>query len=427
MKILVIGSGGREHVLAWKLAQSSQVTTVYCAPGNDGMTPEAQRVDLGPEDGNGLIRFVKDNHIDLSVVGPEAPLVQGMVDLFRNEGLAVVGPSAAAARLEGSKIFAKDFMSRHQIPTARYEVHESAATAQKSLDADRFSFPVVIKADGLAAGKGVIIAEDGDQAREALNVIMKKRMFGTAGDRVIIEEFLRGEEASFMVFSDGRHVIPMVPSQDHKAAFDGDQGPNTGGMGAYSDDLILTPALKETIMTQVILPTIRGMAEERNPFTGILYAGLMLADDGPQVLEFNVRFGDPETQVVLPRLRTDLADILLSLVDSRLDQVTPVWDPSPAVCVVLASEGYPGSYPKGRLIEGLDDVERLSDVTAFHAGTKRDGNRFVTNGGRVLGVTASGPSLKDTISKTYDAVRHIRFQGMHYRKDIGEKGLKRTS
>jgi len=425
MKILVIGSGGREHTLVWKLAQSTQVETVYCAPGNDGMDPDARRIELSVDDTSGLLRFVADAAIDLTVIGPEAPLVSGVVDAFRSEGRAVVGPSAAAACLEGSKIFAKEFMARHGIPTARCEVFSAVDQARDCLLTGRFTYPVVIKADGLAAGKGVIIAAEQEEAIRALGLMMRERLFGAAGDRVVIEEYLEGEEASFMVFSDGRNIIPMVPSQDHKAVDDDDQGPNTGGMGAYSDDRILSSEQRTVILNDIIRPTIQGMAAEGNPFTGILYAGLMLTAQGPRVLEYNVRFGDPETQVVLPRLQTDLVDILQCLVDSRLDCITPEWDDGATVCVVLASEGYPGSYPKGREIHGIDTVNHQENVTVFHAGTVRRDGRYLTAGGRVLGITARGRTLQETIDRAYRAVDGIRFEGMHFRRDIGRKGLRR--
>lgn len=425
MRILVIGSGGREHALVWKLSHSPEVSKLYCVPGNDGMDSSVQRATVAVDDPESLLEFARAHRIDLTMVGPEAPLVAGVVDRFRQAGLAIVGPTAAAARLEGSKVFAKDFMQRHGIPTARYETHTAFADALASLEAGHFRFPVVVKADGLAAGKGVIIADDPAAARTALESIMEARAFGAAGDRVVIEEFLRGEEASFMVFADGEHILPMVPSQDHKAVFDGDRGPNTGGMGAYSDDRILETALREEIMSRIIVPTIRGMAAEGAPFTGVLYAGLMLTADGPQVLEFNVRFGDPETQVVLPRLKSDLVPILASIPAGTLDRVVAEWDPEPAVCVVLAAGGYPGSYEKGRSISGLDMAGQLSGVTVFHAGTRRVEERCVTAGGRVLGVTARAEGLEAAIMRAYEAVNSIYFEGMHYRRDIGEKGLRR--
>lgn len=425
MKVLVIGGGGREHALAWKLANSPRVETVFCAPGSDGMVPPAQRVELAPLDFEGLVRFAVDQRVDLTVVGPEAPLVAGIVDRFQSEGLAVVGPSASAARLEGSKVFAKEFMRRHAIPTARYAVCGDPASARLRLEAGEFSYPLVIKADGLAAGKGVIIAADAGEARAAIDRIMAERAFGPAGDRVVLEEFLTGEEASFMVFTDGEAIAPMVPAQDHKRRDDGDRGPNTGGLGAYSDDRILPPALRDEIMAAIVIPTVRGMAAEGSPFRGILYAGLMLTERGPRVLEYNVRFGDPETQVVLPRLKTDLADIGQALAQGCLAQVSPEWDPRPAVCVVLAAGGYPGDYDKGRQIHGLDMAAQMPGVVLFHAGTRREHDRWLTNGGRVLGVTGAGAVLPEAVMRAYEAVNCIHFEGMHYRRDIGAKGLGR--
>ena len=425
MKVLVIGSGGREHALAWKLAAESEVEALWCAPGNDGMDPPIQRAEIAATDFDGLVRFVRDQRIDLTVVGPEAPLVAGLADRFEAEGLAVVGPSAAAAQLEGSKVFAKEFMSRHGIPTARFEVHRQEVSALESLSAGRFRFPVVIKADGLAAGKGVVIVPDLAQARLALAEMMEERIFGDAGDRVVLEEFLTGEEVSVIALSDGEHILALPPSQDHKQVFDGDRGPNTGGMGAYSDDRILAPDAMDRILETILLPTIRGMAAEGHPFRGVLYAGLMLTEDGPRVLEFNVRFGDPETQAILPRLRGSLARTLELLTRGRLDRAPLEVDSRPAVCVVLASGGYPGAYPKGRVILGLEMAGQMPGVRVFHAGTRREGDRLVTAGGRVLGVTARGADLIDAITRAYEAVNQIRFEGMHCRRDIGQKGLRR--
>ena len=425
MKVLVIGSGGREHALVWKLAAESEVEALWCAPGNDGMEPPVRRADIAASNLDGLARFVHDQKIDLTVVGPEAPLVAGLADRFEAEGLAVVGPSAAAAQLEGSKVFAKEFMARHNIPTARFEVHGQEVSALESLNAGRFRFPVVIKADGLAAGKGVVIVDNLAQARLALAEMMEERVFGDAGDRVVLEEFLTGEEASVIVLSDGEHILPLPASQDHKRVFDSDRGPNTGGMGAYSDDRILPPAAMDRIREAILLPTVRGMAAEGHPFRGVLYAGLMLTESGPQVLEFNVRFGDPETQAILPRLRGSLARTMELLTRGRLDRAPLEVDPRPAVCVVLASGGYPGAFPKGKAIRGLEMAGQMKDVMVFHAGTRREGDRFVTAGGRVLGVTARGADLPDAITRAYEALNQIHFEGMHCRRDIGQKGLRR--
>jgi len=425
MKILVIGSGGREHALAWKLGTDPGVEAVYAAPGSDGMCPPARRVDLAADDLAGLARFARDERIDLTVGGPEAPLVAGLVDYFQLDGLAAVGPTAMAAQLEGSKVFAKDFMARQGIPTARYETHDRLASAVASLEAGNFAFPVVIKADGLAAGKGVTIARDLDQCLQALSGLMEFQTLGSAGARVVIEEFLTGEEASFMIFADGEHALPLVVAQDHKALFDGDTGPNTGGMGAYSDDRILTPDQVAEIMAQVVEPTLRGMSAEGHPFRGILYFGLMLTDAGPRLLEYNVRLGDPETQPILLRLRSSLTDIFRAMLAGRLHEVQPDWDPRPAACVVLASRGYPGPCEKGKLIQGLELAREVAGVTIFHAGTRREGDRWLTQGGRVLGVTARGRDLQEAIMRVYEGVNLIRFDGMHYRRDIGVKGLKR--
>ncbi|HOT00956.1 MAG TPA: phosphoribosylamine--glycine ligase [Acidobacteriota bacterium] len=425
MNILVIGGGGREHALVWRLAQDPGVTAVTAAPGSDGMCPPAERAAVDAADVDALVRLAVDGRFDLVVVGPEAPLVAGLADRLAAAGVAVAGPGAAAARLEGSKIFAKDFMARHGIPTARYEVHDRAAGARRSLESGRFEFPVVIKADGLAAGKGVVIAADLSAAQAALAEMMERRCFGAAGDRVVVEEFLQGEEASFMALTDGEHVVPLPPAQDHKRVFDDDRGPNTGGMGAYSDDRILPPGLADAVLDTVIRPTVRGMTVEGHPFRGVLYAGLMLTAAGPRVLEFNVRFGDPETQAVLPRLRGSLAETLHLLAEGRLDRARLETDPWPAVCVVLASGGYPGEYAKGRPIHGLELAGQQPHVTIFHAGTRREGDRFVTAGGRVLGVTARGADLDAAVMCVYEAASQIYFEGMHYRRDIALKGLRR--
>jgi phosphoribosylamine--glycine ligase len=425
MNVLVIGGGGREHALSWRLAQDPEVAAVTAAPGSDGMCPPAARAAADAGDVDGLVRLAVDGRFDLVVVGPEAPLVAGLADRLAAAGVAVAGPGAAAARLEGSKIFAKDFMARHGIPTARYEVHDRADDARRALESGRFEFPVVIKADGLAAGKGVVIAADRTQAQAALDEMMERRCFGDAGDRVVVEEFLRGEEASFMALTDGEHILPLPPSQDHKQVHDDDRGPNTGGMGAYSDDRILPAGLAERVLETVIRPAVRGMAAEGHPFRGVLYAGLMLTAAGPRVLEFNVRFGDPETQAVLPRLCGSLAETLLLLAQGRLDRARLETDPWPAVCVVLASGGYPGHYAKGVPIHGLEMAGQHNHVTVFHAGTRREGDRFVTAGGRVLGVTARGADLEAAVMRAYDAAAQIHFEGMHYRRDIALKGLRR--
>lgn len=426
MKVLVVGSGGREHTLAWKLSQSPRLSRLYCAPGNAGTADVAENVPLQAGDLEGLLEFALEQRIDLTVVGPEAPLVAGIADRFRDAGLAVAGPSSAAAELEGSKAFAKDFMQRHGIPTARYRLFEEAEAAARAVEDGVFDFPLVVKASGLAAGKGVIICPSQEEALQAIDSIMRQKRFGTAGDEVVIEEFLAGEEASFMVFTDGRLLLPMVPSQDHKAIFDDDEGPNTGGMGAYSEDAILSAELKERVMETVMKPAVLGMAMEGRAFQGVLYAGLMLTPKGPQVLEFNVRFGDPETQAVLPRLKSDLLEIYQAVAKGDLSEITLQWDPRACVCVVLAAKGYPASYPKGMKINGLEMAGESRHTTVFHAGTSRNENGdVVSSGGRVLGVTALGDDLETAILRAYEGVNKIRFENMYCRRDIGAKGLAR--
>ncbi len=427
MKVLVVGSGGREHTIAWKIYQDRKDVELICAPGNAGTARLGTNAPVSAQDIDGLLGLARSEQVDLTMVGPEAPLVEGIADRFREAGLAVAGPSAKAARLEGSKAFAKDFMQRHGILTARYRVFGQAFEAESSLRAGEFSFPVVLKADGLAAGKGVIICQDLTQALDTVDVVMRQGRFGAAGTRLVVEEFLKGEEASFMVFTDGSRILPMVPSQDHKAAYDGDQGPNTGGMGAYSCPTVLSERQQQEILTQVMEPAVRGMASEGCPFQGILYAGLMLGAHGARVLEFNARFGDPETQVVLPRLKSSLIEILQGLAAGDLSGIRPQWDDDSVVCVVLAAPGYPGSYPKGLKISGLDMAEEESGTIVFHAGTSLDdqGNTL-TSGGRVLGVTARAGILGSAILKSYEGVNKIHFEGMHYRRDIASKGLDRA-
>ena len=425
MKVLVIGSGGREHTITWKLKQSPEVTHIFCAPGNPGTAALGENVPIPADDLAGLLEFARKNNVDLTVPGPEVPLVNGIVDLFEGAGLAVMGPSAKAAQLEGSKVFTKQFLEKYGIPTAKYKVFDSAEEAEKELAAGAFTFPTVVKADGLAAGKGVIICPDKEEALAAVSNIMRDRAFGESGNRIVIEEFLVGEEVSFMVFCDGESFLPMVPSQDHKAVFDGDRGPNTGGMGAYSADFILNPEQKAFVLESIIIPTIKGMAAEGCPFKGILYAGLMLTSDGPKVLEYNVRFGDPETQVILPRLKSDLAEIFMKTAAGELDSCKIDWLDDCAVCVVAASGGYPGSYSKGREIKGIDEAGELPDTIVFHAGTTDTDGVLRTSGGRVLGITATAPGIGEAIDKTYAAVDKIDFEGMYYRKDIAAKGVRK--
>jgi phosphoribosylamine--glycine ligase len=408
MKVLIIGGGGREHALAWRIAQSAEVERVFAAPGNPGIARVADCVPAGDGSPDAYLAVAESVDADLTVVGPEAPLVAGVVDAFRARGRAIFGPTAAAAQLEGSKIFAKDFLRQSNIPTAAFVAAPDAAAARDALD--RFSFPVVIKADGLAAGKGVIIADDRAAAHAALASL--KPPF-------VIEEFLAGEEVSYIVLSDGRNVVPLEPTQDHKAVFDGDAGPNTGGMGAYCDSRILTAPESDAILDRIIRPTIAATG-----FTGFLYAGLMMTRDGPKVLEFNVRLGDPETQPIMHRMRTDLAPLLLAATQRALPGTPIEWKPGPSVCVVLASGGYPGAFPAGKAIHGIEAAE-ATGATVFHAGTRQGPAGLETAGGRVLGVTATGSDLAVAIDNAYAAARLIHFDGMHYRTDIGRKGLKR--
>jgi phosphoribosylamine--glycine ligase len=407
MKVLIIGGGGREHALAWRIAQSPEVERVFAAPGNPGIAHVAACLPAGDGSPDAYLAVAESVDADLTVVGPEAPLVAGVVDRFRARGRAIFGPTAAAARLEGSKIFAKNFLQQSGIPTAAFVVAPNAAEARRALD--RFTYPVVIKADGLAAGKGVVVAEDRGMAEAALACL--KPPF-------VIEEFLAGEEVSYIVLSDGRNVVPLEPTQDHKAAFDADAGPNTGGMGAYCDSRILTAAQSGAILDRIIRPTI-----EATGFTGFLYAGLMMTTAGPKVLEFNVRLGDPETQPIMHRLRSDLAPLLLAAARSALPDTRMQWTPGPSVCVVLASGGYPGAFTAGKPIQGIEAAE-AAGATIFHAGTRQTSAGLETAGGRVLGVTASGADLAAAIDHAYAAVELIHFDGMHYRTDIGRKGLK---
>ena len=423
MKVLIIGSGGREHALAWKIGRSPRVDKVFCAPGNGGTASIAENVSLAVDNLPGLTRFVLDRSIDLTVVGPELPLVLGIVDRFQSQGLSIIGPAAAAARLEGSKIFAKDFMKRHQVPTAACVVCDSHEDAMGSIRRAELGFPLVIKADGLAAGKGVVIAEDRQQAEATVERMMRQRVFGEAGERVLLEECLKGREASFLVFSDGEHFLPMVPSQDYKRAFDRDRGPNTGGMGAYSADGILSPEEQREVVQAIVGPTIRGMAAEGTPFRGVLYVGLMLTPGGIKVLEYNVRLGDPEAQPVLFRLENDLVEVLQAIHEQSLDSVRLRWDSACSVCVVMASGGYPGKYPTGKPIRGVGEAEAAGHVKVFHAGTRLQDGQLVTAGGRVLGVTAKDRDLPSAIARVYHALERVRFESMYFRSDIGSQEL----
>jgi phosphoribosylamine--glycine ligase len=425
MKVLVIGGGGREHALAWKTAQSQDVSTVYVAPGNAGTTTEdkLQNIDIGAEDNNALLDFALDNNVDLTIVGPEAPLVSGVVDLFESKGLKIFGPSQAASQLEGSKAFTKDFLARHNIPTAEYQnfteiepaiayVHEKGA-------------PIVVKADGLAAGKGVIVAMTNEEAESAIRDMLADNRFGDAGSRVVIEEFLDGEEASFIVMVDGKNILPFATSQDHKRVGNGDTGPNTGGMGAYSPAPVVTPDIHQRIMNEVINPTVQGMASEDMPYKGFLYAGLMIMADGtPKVIEYNCRFGDPETQPIMMRLQSDLMQLCLTAIEGNLDNAIIEFDQRAAVGVVLASGGYPNSYRKGDTISGLTD-NGSNEKKVFHAGTKMDNGKVVTSGGRVLCATALGNTVSEAQKSAYSLVNEIKWQDMFYRNDIAYRAISR--
>ena len=422
MRILVIGSGGREHALVWKIAQSKLLTKLFCAPGNGGISQQAECIDIKADDIEGLLEFTRKEKIDLTVVGPEAPLASGIVDEFKNYKLRIFGPEKKGALLESSKVFSKELMAKYKVPTADFEVFEDALAAKKY--AQKIGAPCVIKADGLAQGKGVVVAKTVAEAEEAIASIMEKRIFGQAGNKVIVEECLEGQEASILVFTDSREVISLASSQDHKRIFDNDEGPNTGGMGAYSPAPVVTPHIFKEIMDKIVYRTIDGLVSEGIDYRGILYAGVMLTKNGPKTLEFNVRSGDPETQAILPRLKSDLVEIMLAASEQKLSRIrTLEWDSRACVCVVCASKGYPGDYEKGQEISGLEEAGKISDALVFHAGTKKAGNKILTNGGRVLGVTGLGETIKQAIDKTYQAVSKIHFEGMHFRRDIGRKAL----
>ncbi len=425
MKILVLGSGGREHALAWKLHESQRMEELYCAPGNAGIAQEAECIPVDLTKNKEIVALAKRLHADLTIVGPEAPLVAGIVDEFEAEGLAILGPSKAASRLEGSKIFSKEFMRRHNIPTARFEVAGTADEALKALA--RFPLPVVVKADGLAAGKGVVVARNAGEAQQAVEDFMVRKTLGSAGDKVIIEECLVGEETSFIILTDGHAILPLVPTQDHKALLEGDQGPNTGGMGAYSDDSILSEPMHDEILRTIVAPTLAGMAMEGSPYRGFLYFGLMMTASGPMLLEYNVRLGDPEAQPILMRLRSDLGDLLVASREGKLASADVHWSPNPSICVVLTSRGYPGQPEVSKVITGYEAVEALGGVKIFHAATRVQDHQLLTTGGRVMGVTSIAEDLPSAIQRAYAGVNKLQFEGMHYRKDIGGKALNRTS
>ena len=416
MKILVVGSGGREHAIAWKLAKSKRVEKLYCAPGNAGIASVAECVSVKAEDLEGIRDFCVENKVDMAVIGPEVPLSMGITDLLNEAGIRVFGPDKNCSQLEGSKSFTKAFLKRHHIPTAGYREYTEKEALKK--DIGIFGYPMVLKADGLAAGKGVVLAENYEEAEKAIEEMMGDRIFGDAADLIVVEECLRGIEASMLCFVDGRTIVPMESAQDYKRIFDGDKGPNPGGMGTYSPSLIFNDELKKEIDEKILQPTIRGFIEDGLDFHGVLFIGLMIGEDGPKVIEFNNRFGDPETQSVLMRLETDLADIFDACIDGTLDQIDIRWSDRRAVCVVLASGGYPGSYEKGKVIRGLDDVDE--DIVVFHAGTAEKDGQIVTSGGRVLGVTAVGATNDEARAKAFANVEKITFEGAQYRKDIGK-------
>ncbi len=419
MKILVVGSGGREHAILWKLKQSQRVTKLYCAPGNGGISEIAECVPLSVNDIEGMVAFAKEQKMDMVVVAPDDPLAAGMVDALEESGLRTLGPRKNAAIIEASKVFSKDLMKKYKIPSADYESFSDSLQAKEYVKKARY--PLVVKADGLALGKGVLICNTFDEALEAISSIMEDKKFGVAGQRVVIEEFMTGPEVSVLAFTDGKTLIPMVSSQDHKRAFDGDKGLNTGGMGTFSPSRVYTKALQQVCMDKIFMPTLNAMKSEGRPFKGILFFGLMLTPQGPKVLEYNARFGDPETQVVLPRLENDLVEIFDAIIDEKLEIIKIEWKQNAAVCVVMASGGYPENYVKGYEIKGLETIQKQSDTLVFHAGTKKEGTTFYTNGGRVLGVTALAENIEKAREKAYMAISRISFKDAHFRRDIGIK------
>ena len=422
MKVLIVGGGGREHSLVWMVNQSPKVEKVFCAPGNAGTAIEGENVDIGVEDINGLVEFGKKEGIGLIVVGPEVPLTMGIVDAFEAAGLRIFGASKKAAEIEGSKVFTKRLMAKYNVPTGFFEVFDSPDDARAYIK--EVGAPIVVKADGLAAGKGVIVCQTVEEADEAVHIIMEEKRFGDAGDRVVVEEFLTGEEASFLAFSDGKNVLPLATSQDHKPIFDDDKGPNTGGMGAYSPAPVVTKEIFDQVMEEVMIRTVNAMASEGRPYKGVLYAGLMIEDGKARVLEFNARYGDPEAQPLLVRVDGDIVEVMEAVVDERLDEITLNWHDSPSICVVMASEGYPGSYETGKVITGIEEADAMEGVKVFHAGTALKDGKIVTAGGRVLGVTALGDDIPDAIERAYRACDVIKWDGAYYRRDIGAKAIK---
>ncbi|RJP29664.1 MAG: phosphoribosylamine--glycine ligase [Candidatus Omnitrophota bacterium] len=429
MRILVIGSGGREHALVWKIAQSKSVDKIFCAPGNAGIAQQAECIDIKPDDITGLLDFARRQNVDLTVVGPEVPLSLGIADEFKKYKLNIFGPNKAAAQLESSKVFSKQMMARYQVPTAEFRVFQDLDEAKRFISVR--GAPCVIKADGLAQGKGVFVAKTVEEANQAASLILRDKIFGNSGKKIIVEDCLEGPEASILVFTDSEYVIPLASSQDHKRIFDNDQGPNTGGMGAYSPAPVVDKAMFDLIMQKVIYKMVKGLLNEGIEYQGVLYAGIMITKDGPKTLEFNVRFGDPETQAILPRLKTDIVEVMLACAKKQLSKVKTLdWDNRSCVCVVCSSKGYPGAYDKGKEIKGIEEAEKIEGVKVFHAGTKflpstvhSPQSTCVTDGGRVLGVSGLGTTIKEAINKTYQGVSKIHFDGMHYRKDIASKAL----
>jgi len=429
MRILVIGSGGREHALVWKIAQSKLADKIFCSPGNGGISQIAECVDIKADDIPKLLDFAKKERIDLTIVGPEVPLASGIVNEFENQKLRIFGPQKSAAQLEASKVFAKELMEKYKVPTANFKIFDNPVEAGKYIE--KKGAPCVVKADGLAAGKGVVVAKTIDEAKQVVNSMMQERIFGEAGNRVIVEDYLEGQEASIIVLADSHTVVPLASSQDHKRIFDNDQGPNTGGMGAYSPAPIVTGGLFNEILNNIVKRTIDGLATEGIDYRGVLYAGIMITKQGPKTLEFNVRFGDPETQAIFPRLKTDLLEAMFAVSKGKLSRYKTLdWDTRACVCVVCVSKNYPGEYEKGKEIFGLGEVKTMKDVIVFHAGTQEikksrtQERKIITNGGRVLGVTGMGNTIKQAIDTTYQAVEKIHFEGMHYRRDIGYKAIR---
>lgn len=424
MNVLVIGSGGREHALVWKISHSPRVRKIFCAPGSAAIGELAETVAIAPDEIDKLAEFAAKEKIDLTVVGPELPLTLGITDFFEARGLRIFGPNKAAAQLEGSKAFAKEILRANKIPTASFATFRDAASAKNYLSQQQS--PYVIKADGLAAGKGVLICADRREAEAAVEAFLVRKTLGEAGDKVVIEEFLDGEEASFMVLTDGEHILPLASSQDHKRAFDNDQGPNTGGMGAYSPAPVVTPQMHERIHREILAPLLVGLKTEKIRYRGVIYVGLMITQDGPKVLEFNARFGDPECQPIMMRLKSDLIALMEATIDGTLDEIEAEWHDDPAVCVVLCAGGYPGPYDKGKEIHGLEKLKNWQSGFVFHAGTVTDNGCWLTSGGRVLGVTARGDTIAAAVNEAYRAVGEISWEGMHYRKDIARRALKKV-